>query len=228
MVPQSHALIRTQLMKRFVFSCLLAVGYNLVEAQSCVEITNPEDRLACFDALGVCSGIYSAIARLECFDKAYFKSHPEAVTREASTTRKIEEPATWEIEEPAIQIKRPIEVAVETEPSPAPRVELEVKRKKNVEDLVLSVPTKSPGEFGRKKSSKDPVEYIEGAIVEVMRNAQKIDYIRLDNGQTWRENEDNRVRFKIGQTVRIEKGVFNTFNLRIDGVRKLIKVRRIN
>ena len=80
-------------MKRFVFLCLLAVGYNLVNAQSCVEITNPEDRLACFDVLSVCTGIYSAIARLECFEKAYFKSHSsEAVTQEASATYKSKEP----------------------------------------------------------------------------------------------------------------------------------------
>ncbi|MCZ6504073.1 MAG: hypothetical protein O6945_16365 [Gammaproteobacteria bacterium] len=206
-------------MKRFVFLCLLAVGYNLVNAQSCVEITNPEDRLACFDALGVCTGIYSAIARLECFEKAYFKSHSsEAVTQEASATRK----------ESAIhKTKEPVEATVETKASPASRVELEVKREKSVEDKVL-VPTKTPGEFGRKKSSKDPVEYIEGTIVEALQNANQIDYMRLDNGQVWRENEDNRVRFKVGQTVRIEKGVLNTFNLRIDGVRKLIKVRRIN
>ena len=215
-------------MKEFVFFCLLAVGYNLVNAQSCVEITNPQDRLACFDAQNVCTDIHSAIARLECFEKAYFTSRSEAVTPEASATQKIDEPETQKIREPATyEVKEPVEVMVETEPTPVPRVELEVKTKKSAKAQVL-VPTKSPGEFGGKKSSKDRVEYIEGTIVEAMQNANQIDYIRLDNGQVWRENEDNRVRFKTGQTVRIERGVFNTFNLRIDGVRKLIKVRRIN
>ena len=194
-------------MNRSVFFCLLAVGCNLVKAQSCVEIVNPEDRLACFDAARACASIHSVIVRLECFDGVYFNSPSTAAATE--------------------EVQETVDVTVETEPSPVPRVGLKVNRKKSAADPA-SVPTRTPVDFGRKKSPKDPLEYIEGTILEVMQNTRRIDYIRLDNGQIWREIDDNRVRFKVGQTVRIEKGVLNTFNLRIDGVRKLIKVRRIN
>ena len=207
MAAISQLTLRINKMKRTVFFCLLAFGINLVNARSCVEISEAEDRLACFDIAGACTGIHSATARLECFDSAYFSA-----------------PSLTAVSE---EIQEIVEVAVDAEPSPAPLVVLKVDRKISAGDPAL-VPTRIPENFGRKKSSKDPVEYIEGTIVEVKRNSRGIDYIRLDNGQIWRENTDNRVRFEIGQRVRIEKGVLNSFNLRVRGVKKLIKVRRTN
>jgi len=90
------------------------------------------------------------------------------------------------------------------------------------------VAAEKPDDFGKRERPTDPVEYIEAEIVDVMTNKQRIDYLRLDNGQIWREAEDFRVRYKVGKRVRIEKAMLGSYNLRFDGLKKLVKVRRVN
>jgi hypothetical protein len=85
----------------------------------------------------------------------------------------------------------------------------------------------SPEKFEKKKNLNAPGEYIEATIVEVITRAPKIDYIRLDNGHIWREIEDSRTRFKVGQKVKIEEGIFGSFNLTMKGTRKAVKVKRV-
>lgn len=69
---------------------------------------------------------------------------------------------------------------------------------------------------------------IEAIIVEVTTNARKIDYLHLDNGQVWRENEDSHVRFMAGQKVNIQAGIFGSTNLTMEGTDKIVKVKRVN
>lgn len=89
-----------------------------------------------------------------------------------------------------------------------------------------AAPQKTVDDFGKREPPPEPA-YVEARIVEIQTGRDYIDYLRLDNGQVWRETRDARVDFEVGQRVRIEEGVFNSFDLRLDGVRKLIKVRRI-
>jgi len=84
----------------------------------------------------------------------------------------------------------------------------------------------APDNFGT-RTVDAPMEHVEAIIVEVTTSAHKIDYLRLDNGQIWRENEDNRIRFKSGQKVKIEVGILSSFNLTTDGSNKILKVRRV-
>jgi hypothetical protein len=92
----------------------------------------------------------------------------------------------------------------------------------------VAQPELSNEDFGKSKTVVVESEYIESKIVDVMSNAFKIDYLRLENGQIWREIENDKVRFKIGRTVRIEKGVLGSYNLRMEGVKRMVKVRRVD
>ena len=83
-------------------------------------------------------------------------------------------------------------------------------------------PRKSESDFGLAKRKN----VITATITEVQHDAHGIDYLRLDNGQIWKETEDTRVKFVPGQNIRIKPGIMNSFNLKLEGTTKLIKVRR--
>lgn len=91
----------------------------------------------------------------------------------------------------------------------------------------------TPEEFAEKKSRKekkredDRKGELAGTIAAVQTNAVGIDFIRLENGQVWRETEDSRVNLAAGQDVVIKKGIFGSFSLRVDGDERIVKVRRV-
>ena len=82
-----------------------------------------------------------------------------------------------------------------------------------------------PDDFGREEPFDQPREYIESSIIEIV-TAGDIDYLRLDNGQVWREVEDSRMRFKEGRKVTITEGILSSFDLKMEGYNKKVKVKR--
>lgn len=51
---------------------------------------------------------------------------------------------------------------------------------------------------------------------------------RLENGQVWRQAEQDRVIYSLtAPAVTIRRGAFNTYRLSVEGVRRSIRVRRI-
>ncbi|MFP6809226.1 MAG: hypothetical protein VB957_18870 [Pseudomonadales bacterium] len=192
-------------MKRLCFLFVLSLsGISTVSGDECISIRDGSERLTCFDAVIACTKIMKTEARLACYDKAYTES---AIVSAPVEPMNVETDAD---ESPVIvEHKVPVKI-VEKQEEPAPL-------KQDAEES-----------FGKKESSKDPAKYIQSTIVDVMRNSHKIDYLRLENGQIWRENDDYRVRYKVGQSVRIEKGILGSYNLKIKGVKKLMKVKRIN
>ena len=89
-----------------------------------------------------------------------------------------------------------------------------------------TMPAAAPGDFGKTEPFDTAREYIEASIVEITTSAN-IDYLRLDNGQVWRETEESRLRFKIGRKVTITEGIMGSFDLRMEGNKNVVKVRRI-
>ncbi len=183
---------------------------NFAYADSCVEISQDKGRLTCYDEAVSCAHILSGEVRLACYDRAYTDSGRVG----SRTASKMEEP---ENNQRSSDVKTGSVQAVESEPTEVSIPSRPLPLKQNAEK-----------DFGRKKTDKAPVEYIEASIVEVKQDSQKINYFRLDNGQVWRETEDFRVRFKIGQSIKIEKAILGTYNLRMDGLKKLVKVKRVN
>ena len=84
----------------------------------------------------------------------------------------------------------------------------------------------APEDFGREEPVDAPKEYVEATIVEIATGGE-IDYLRLDNGQVWREVEDSRMRFKEGRKVTITKGILSSYDLKMEGYNKIVKVRRV-
>lgn len=94
------------------------------------------------------------------------------------------------------------------------------------EESAPAVAAQSPDEFGIRDSGDGPKEYVEGTIVEILKSGQ-LEYIRLDNGQVWRELTDSRMRFREGRKVTISEGIMNSYDLKMEGYNKAVKVRRV-
>jgi len=91
----------------------------------------------------------------------------------------------------------------------------------------LSRAEKDDRDFPVPSAQRENIPQIDARIVAVQKGAYGIDYLTLDNDQVWRETQDSRVRFKVGQTVNIQPGILGSHNLRVSGVKRLVKVRRI-
>jgi hypothetical protein len=190
---------------RTTFFILVAGFSNLAFAEVCIQIVDDDERLACFDATSSCATIQSNSRRLDCFDNAYSdadSSNAPAKVLDVTAEASI----------------KPAESA-----SQSSQVQISDNDKKP-EPAEISTSTEN---IGKKTIVDAPDEYIKATIVEVMTNALKIDYLWLDNGHIWRENEDSRVRFKVGQKVTIENGIFGSFNLTIKDTNKTVKVKRV-
>lgn len=85
----------------------------------------------------------------------------------------------------------------------------------------------SPEDYADRTAGRSGRERIEATIVGITTNAHDIDFLTLDNGHVWRENEDSRVRFGTGSRVTIEEGMFGSFNLTMDGAPRSVKVKRV-
>ncbi len=192
-------------MSQTTFIFLIAGFSNLAFAEACVEIVDDQERLACFDATRVCATIQSNSGRLDCFDSAYSDADSSKAQAEVR----------------AMPVEVPVEPDASVDHSSQVQLSDNDKKPESAENST------STEEFGKETRLDAPKEFIEATIVEVITNALKIDYLRLDNGHIWRENEDSRVRFKVGRKVTIEEGIFSSFNLTMEGTRKTVKVKRV-
>jgi hypothetical protein len=192
-------------MNRSILFLLVTCFSDLAIAEACIQIVDDEERLACFDATRACAAIQSNSGRLDCFDSAYLdadSSNAQAKVRDM-----------------------PVEVPMKPDASVDHASQVQVSD--NDKKPVSAENSTSTDKFGKETRLDTPEEYIEATIVEVITNSLRIDYLRLDNGHTWRENEDSRVRFKVGRKVKIEEGIFGSFNLTMEGTRKTVKVKRV-
>ena len=198
----------------FLHGVSLVVASNMAYGDSCMGIRDDRGRLDCFDRAHACTNISRSDARLECYDEVYSNS-PQApvapVESKETLQRETPEPSMPPKANEKLSADVPIEVPEKAESGQKPAV---VER--------------ADDGFGKKKKISAPAAFIEGEIVEVMQNARKIDYVILDNGHIWREYEDYRIRYKVGQKVRIEEGILGSYNMKINGVKKLIKVKRVD
>lgn len=83
-----------------------------------------------------------------------------------------------------------------------------------------------PDEFGKDEPIDAPKEFIEATIVEVSKSGL-VYYLRLDNDQVWREVEDSTLRFREGRKVTITEGILGSYDLKMEGQNKIVKVRRV-
>jgi hypothetical protein len=85
------------------------------------------------------------------------------------------------------------------------------------------VPAKPEDRFGREKSIAyeerqrarrvtESIGELNALVAEIQTRSDGLMTISLDNGQVWRQNRpDSQFRLKVGDTVRIQPGVLNSF-----------------
>ena len=189
---------------------ILTLAMNMAFADSCAEIDAENKRLACYDKGRSCFEILSDESRLQCYDRAY----PDSV--------QIPSPETKEIAQE--------EQIISSTPKAESSEQLSSRNGEKDQNKELPAVADSDGEseFGKISKESKTRKFIESTITEIRRDRNKIDYLWLENGQVWRETENFGVRYKVGNSVRIEKAVFGSYSLKSEGIFKLIKVRRID
>jgi hypothetical protein len=93
-------------------------------------------------------------------------------------------------------------------------------------NAATTIAAEATEDFGRRESVDGPKEYVEATIVEIATGGE-IDYLRLDNGQVWREVGDSHMRFKEGRKVTITEGILSSYDLQMEGFSKIVKVKRV-
>ena len=194
-------------MNRSILVVLMSCLPGLALAQVCTDFQDDTARLACLDTASKCASIQSATERLACWDRVHAGGD----------------------DLPLLPGDERQEVSAHRSPVSQPQVLDPVNDNPAAgnSDVEATVSADSPDKFGKKKPLDAPRQSIEATIVEIKTSALKIDYLRLDNGQVWREVEDSRMRFKEGRKVTITEGVLSSFDLKMEGYNKIVKVKRV-
>ena len=79
-------------------------------------------------------------------------------------------------------------------------------------------------------TSEEVAKKNDDEITAVVKSVRKAPYgeliIELENGQQWRQVGSDRMKLEVSDKVIIERGVFNSFLLRIEGQNRSIRVKR--
>lgn len=155
-----------------------------------------------------CRAVADNAARLVCYD-TLADQLPKAAIPEAA----IPEAAAREAVAPEAKSVAP---AVVSQPAPAAQP-------------VAVVATQTPAEFGLERQAQQAqIESIQSRIVGAFRGWEAKSKITLENGQVWQIADGTRGVYSLeSPAVTIERGVFGTFFLKIDGVNRSPKVKRL-
>ena len=198
---------------------ILTGSVNIAFAADCSEIEDSTDRLACYDAGLACMQIASDQKRLECLDGVFGGLSEELTTSDVPTP--VTSDSSSEI------ARREAEVSARETEVAAREAEI-AAREAEFAQQDASAEANAEDEFGKRwRDGDEPMDFIEATIVELKSNPFKVDYMRLDNGQVWREISDSRVRFKVGDKVIITEGILGSFDLQTDSSSQFIKVKRL-
>ncbi|MCO1334092.1 hypothetical protein MO867_07020 [Microbulbifer sp. OS29] len=83
--------------------------------------------------------------------------------------------------------------------------------------------------FGQeqKRIAQEAPEHIEARIVTIQTGAHDKQFISLDNGQLWKQNDSSRIHWKAGDLVVVERALFGSFFMKpLEGGKKL-RVKRV-
>lgn len=152
-----------------------------------------------------CRAVTDSAARLACYD-ALVDQFPKPAAADAVSASPS---APAGVAEPAVQ-------AIAPQPSvaaPTPVV----------------AATQTPAEFGLERQAQQAqIESIQSRIVGTFRGWEAKSKITLENGQVWQIADGTRGVYSLeSPAVTIERGVFGTFFLKIDGVNRSPKVKRL-
>lgn len=209
-------------MKYSVLSILCFITLPVM-AGTCNAIKDDYRRLTCYDRSGKCMELKESRQRLACYDNnyaawtEYANVSPRTTAGDNSQPEPVSVPKAAPVPEPIIEAAQQEVVATMVPEKTA---------KSSVADETAKADDQAfPLKKSLAKGEERPV--IVATIVALTQGPFDIDYLTLDNDQVWRESSNTRLIFKVGQTVRIEKGIFGSNLLSVAGNKKRIKVKRI-
>jgi len=87
-------------------------------------------------------------------------------------------------------------------------------------------------EFGAEQIVQPPIEFVEARLVGDFKGWTGQTVFTLDNGQVWRQTKNYIRNYKpkspIPQArVTISKGMMGSYNLRVEGIKRIVQVKRI-
>lgn len=87
-------------------------------------------------------------------------------------------------------------------------------------------------EFGAEQLKVPPIDFLEARLIDDFTGWSGNTRFRLDNGQVWQQTKnyirDYKAPTPIPQAkVTISRGLMGTYNLRVEGVKRVVQVRRI-
>lgn len=186
---------------------------------ACDAMTDPTEKLACFDAVVESLKSGPAAPAVSSLPAPAQVSPPSA-----ARTTTLEPPAVSPVAEAP-----PVEVA----PVPAAAVSSSIPT--GSPDAPADKSTAEIDDFGRdsmkipteRKDKKIDAKPVRATIVRTWKNHDERFSVELDNGQVWRETEGSRVgQPKEGRSVELFEGRFGGYRMRIENIPKTAWVRR--
>jgi len=193
----------------------------------CNDITDRLDELACYDAI-VDSLDENPVAEV---------AEPDATmavqTETAVSSALIIVPAAVATESAAATAPRAISADHDSpDAAVAAAVPAQVSRDTARPQVVAETVVVEDSKATREDSDSEQVrkapkfEPFEATIVDVWRTADDRFAVKLDNNQTWRETAGSRITIpKKGWTVKVTKGSFGGYRMKIENRKRLASVR---
>lgn len=93
-------------------------------------------------------------------------------------------------------------------------------------------PAPAPSEFGAEQLKPDIPDFIEARLIGDFNGWSGNTIFHLDNGQVWRQTKNYIKPYQPpdpipSPRVTIEKAAFGSYNLRVEGIKRIVQVRRI-
>ena len=218
-----------------VFNLASPPGHAQQSAAECAALENDRERLECFDRFyaGNVDSDAGASDASSSTDVRPAETDTDRAQREARLARREAEQARREAAQARLeaeQLRREAEQA---------RLEVEQGRRE-VEDLRRESVRRSEPEPEPERGTPEERFGMEKKVLELGGDEisstalgqfsfwNKGQRIELENGQVWEITNSPNLYFKASNPrVTIEKGLFSSFHLHIDGISKSPKVRRI-
>lgn len=74
----------------------------------------------------------------------------------------------------------------------------------------------------------EQIDHVEAVVTEVRKSATRKLVVSLDNGQVWRQLDNQTMRLKSGETVIVRKASLNSFLMQKQAGGRSIRVKRAN
>lgn len=102
---------------------------------------------------------------------------------------------------------------------PTPIVQTQPKKSKDVDDFAK--------EHLKKTSADEGLDSITSTIRKLKKLIRGQWVISLENGQQWQQKGGNKIKLKVGDTIRMEKGAMGVVYLYKEGSNRNIRVKRL-